>query len=415
MNGSRRARVFASGALVAGALAGAASCQSSGGGGAGGAVACPTNGVVNASIRDVERSGEGLVATTFGDYPARAPNWTRAASVLGILKGVWANGKTTCPALPAASVKAIDAAIVELDSALQKQDQRAAVMAGNAVGLACPELFGYFKTDAPIEIIRMDAVFRQVGIDAHFGDWAAVAADVKSLAADLAASRSAISARVPTCHRVGGTQTVLGDIDASLSNLGNASAVKDQATTEKESDNGALEIDTLELLFDCPPDGAPPSSGLGSKCNSNSQCGAGETCDTANAGGTCAPDPQTAKIGTSCTTTMDCGTDGRSACLTEAGDNYPGGYCGMEPCDDVHVCPPTATCVSQPHETPGCFRACTTDADCRASEGYVCQRYPTSPPSGFGPTDRACGFACKDDAGCTSPLKCDVSSGLCTP
>ena len=101
--------------------------------------------------------------------------------------------------------------------------------------------------------------------------------------------------------------------------------------------------------------------------------------------------------------------------MTEAGDNYPGGYCGMEPCDDIHVCAPGGTCVSQPHETPGCFKACAADADCRTKEGYVCQLYPTAPPAGFGPSDRACGFPCKDDAGCTSPLKCAAATGKCTP
>ncbi|MEO7331120.1 MAG: hypothetical protein ABI193_21265 [Minicystis sp.] len=402
----------ASGLLAAGCSGGGASGT---GGGGSSPVACPQSGVVPPDLRDVERSGEGLVATTFGDYPARVPDWKRAATVLSVLKEVWGKSRKACPDLPQAESKAIDEAITVLDKAIPAKDQKAAVLAANAVGLAVPPIFDFFKPDAPQEIVRMDAVYRQVGIDAHFGDWAGANADLDTLSADFASAKGAIEKRVPTCHRVGGTQTVVSDIEQSLGNLKTGIPAKDGAITETESENGALQIDTLELLFDCPPDGAPPKSGLGAKCKTTAECGTNEVCDPANAGGTCAPDPLTAAIGGSCVTTIDCGSDSRSACLTEAGDNYPGGYCAMEPCDDVQVCSPGGTCVSQPHETPGCLKTCAVDKDCRTTEGYVCQLFPTTPPIGFGPSDHACGFPCKDDAGCTSPLTCDAASGKCKP
>jgi hypothetical protein len=402
---------------LASGCSGGASTGTSGAGGGGGSSpnACLQNGVVPPNMRDVERSGEGLVATTFGEYPARAADWKRAATVLSILKDVWAKSKTACPGLPTTEATAIDAAIATLDTAIAAKDQKIAVYAANAVGLAVPPLFDYFKPDAPKEIVRMDAVYRQVGIDAHFGDWSGTATSLDTLAADFATSKGAITKRVPTCHRVGGTQTIVGDIDQSLMNLKTAVPAKDTVTTETESESGALQIDTLELLFDCPPDGAPPTTGLGAKCKVDADCGTSEVCDAANAGGTCAPDPATASLGNACATTVDCGTDSRSACLTEAGDKYPGGYCAMEPCNDVQVCAPGGTCVSQPFETPGCLKACQADTDCRTKEGYVCQLYPTTPPTGFGPSDHACGFPCKDDVGCTTPLKCTVATGKCTP
>ena len=138
-------------------------------------------------------------------------------------------------------------------------------------------------------------------------------------------------------------------------------------------------------------------------------------CDPANSRGRCAPDPSTTNVGEPCATTIDCGTDSRDACNNEAGDGYPGGYCAMEPCNDVQVCSPGATCVSLPFETPACLKSCDVDADCRTKEGYVCQLFLSTPPSGFGPTDHACAFSCLKDQNCTSPLKCDVSSGKCTP
>jgi hypothetical protein len=354
-----------------------------------------TAGTVPADLRDVERDGEGLVTTTFGSYPDYKADWIRAGSVLGLLKQVWTRAKTTNPGLPAAAVAQVDKAIVDMDAGIAAKDQKKAAEAANQVGLACPPLFDFFHPDAPAGVLRMDAVFRQVGLDAKFADVATVTKDITDLETDYAATKDAVGMRAPTCHRVGGTATVTGDIETSLANMKAALAKSppDLTTVEQESENGALEIDTLELLFDCPPDNAAPTKGLGAKC---------------------AP-AATNKIGTPCSSTVDCGTDGRSACQTEAGDNYKGGYCFMEPCNDINVCPPGGTCVSLGGETPGCFKSCAMDSDCRVAEGYVCQLFSTTPPIGFGPVDHACAFACTRDADCHAPLTCNVASGKCQP
>ena len=375
-----------------------------------------TAGTVPADLRDVERDGEGLVTTTFGSYPEYKADWARAGSVLSLLKQVWTRAKTATPDLPAAAVAMVDKAIVDLDAGIMAMDQKKAAEAANQVGLACPALFDFFHPDAPQGILRMDAVFRQVGLDAKFADVATVTKDVTDLEADYASTKDAVAARAPTCHRVGGTSTVTGDIETSLANMKAALAKSppDLTIVEQESENGALEIDTLELLFDCPADNAAPTKGLGAKCTDDTQCDTGQTCDKANAGGKCAP-AATNKIGTPCSSTIDCGTDGRAACQTEAGDNYKGGYCFMEPCNDINVCPPGGTCVSLGGETPGCFKSCAVDGDCRTAEGYVCQLFSTTPPIGFGPIDHACAFPCTRDADCHTPLKCNVASGKCQP
>jgi hypothetical protein len=366
-------------------------------------------------MRDVERDGEGLVVTTFGAYPDRMPDWTRAGAVLVLLKQVWGRSKMANAGLPAPQTKAVDDAIIALDQAIAAKDQQAAAYAANAIGLAVPELFDYFHPDAPIGVVRMDAMFRQLGLDGHFGKLDAVKTDIASLKADWSGTKGPVDQRVPLCHRVGGTATVSGDIDQSLSNADQAVPMSDPKTVEQESENGATEIDTLELLFDCPPGTAAPATGLGAACSANMPCGSGQVCDAANAGGRCAPDPATAKIGTQCNSTIDCGSNDRSACNTSAGDNYPGGYCAMEPCNDVEVCPPGATCVALGGETPGCLKTCGTDADCRTAEGYTCQLFVTMPPTGFGPSDHACAFPCTRDADCQKPLTCNVANGKCTP
>lgn len=417
--------------LVLGALFAVAGCGGSNnanGDGGTGTAQCPRMGTVPGDLRDVERAGEGLVSTTFGEQP-RVPAWDRAGTVLSILTQVWTRQKTACPDMPAPQVKMVDDAIATLNTAIPAKDQKAAVTAANQVGLACPELFDFFHPDAPIQVIRMDAVYRQLGIDTHFGSLTAAKADFDSLSTDWTNAKSAVATRAPMCHRVGGTATVATDIETSFANVNTALQSMDKQTIENESDNGALEIDTLELLFDCPPDNAAPATGVGAACGPGTACDKGLACDTAwgtGGNGKCAPDPSN-KVGTPCMTTVDCGTDSRSACNTEAGDKYPGGYCFMEPCNDIDVCPPGATCVAIGGELPGCYKACAADSDCRTSEGYVCQLFVTTAPKGFGPTNKACSFPCTRDADCQAPLKCpnpfvagmmkpgDATYGKCTP
>jgi hypothetical protein len=371
------------------------------------------HGEVPADMRDVEREGEGLVNTTFGAAPDREADWAHSTTVLMLLKQVWGRSKTTTPGLPAAQVKMVDDAIVALDAAIVAMDQKAAVYAANKVGLACPELFDYFHPDAPKGVLRMDAVYRQLGIDAHYGDLTAAKADLESLKTDWAATKGPVTTKAPTCHRVGGTKTIVADIDESLTAAGPLLAAMDGKMVEAISDDGALQVDVLELLFDCPPDAATTRpSGVGSKCPAGGKCEGDLACDPAS--NKCAPSAAN-KIGTACTSTVDCGSDSRSACQNEAGDGYPGGYCGMEPCNDLDVCPPGATCVAIGGESPACFKACSTDADCRTAEGYVCQLFSTAPPVGYGPSDKACAFPCKRNEDCQLPLKCDINAGKCQP
>jgi hypothetical protein len=386
------------------------------GGGGGGTAMCPRNGVVPPDLRDVERAGEGLVSTTFGSYPDRKPAWDNASTVNGLLKQVWDRLKVQCPGLPAAPAQHMDQVVAGLEMAITAKDQKAAATLANDVGLTVPELFDYFHPDAPKAVINMDAVYRQLGLDAHFGMPAKTKADLDSLHGDWNGARASVETRVPKCHRVGGTATISGDIDQSLMNADAALVTGNTAIIEMESENGALEIDTLELLFDCPPDGVMPAKGLGAVCTDGATCDTDQVCATYGLNQKrCAPSPATAKIGTACMTTIDCGTDSRSACNNEAGDGYPGGYCFMEPCDDVNICPPGATCVALGGESSGCFKECTADIDCRTAEGYVCQLFVTTPPKGFGPTANACAFKCLRDPDCQSPLTRDLASGKCKP
>ena len=97
-----------------------------------------------------------------------------------------------------------------------------------------------------------------------------------------------------------------------------------------------------------------------------------------------------------CNVLDPCGPSGTCACFVLA--NGGGCLCGAFPSNFCSDYPP-----------------CSSDADCRVSEGYVCQLFVTTPPTGFGPSDHACAFACTRDADCKMPLTCDVATGKCKP
>ena len=119
-----------------------------------------------------------------------------------------------------------------------------------------------------------------------------------------------------------------------------------------QSDAGLLEVDILELLYDCVPDGEHPSSGVGARCRSVADCDPSQVCDLDNGGGTCAPDPDNTHVGQPCTTTVDCGSDPRSACNNQVGDGFPDEVTAFRPGMAVHgrygqPCPSCGTAVQR--------------------------------------------------------------------
>ena len=110
--------------------------------------------------------------------------------------------------------------------------------------------------------------------------------------------KATAEAKVPTCHRVAGTESVVGDIDETIANLAANPAASDVDVAQVESEAGLLEVDILELLFDCVPDGQEPDSGLGSSCTADADCEGG-ACANFGAGNFC---------GKRCAANADCRT-----------------------------------------------------------------------------------------------------------
>jgi hypothetical protein len=98
-------------------------------------------------------------------------------------------------------------------------------------------------------------------------------------------------------------------------------------------------------------------------------------------------------IGSSCTQSTDCASQGNRFCDT----SQPEGYCTVFGCAD-NSCPDHAVCVTFFPALPGCeyndylapartqrtlcLQHCQSDSDCRTSEGYVCLDPRVPPVSG---------------------------------
>ncbi|MBI5532148.1 MAG: hypothetical protein HY898_05515 [Deltaproteobacteria bacterium] len=96
-------------------------------------------------------------------------------------------------------------------------------------------------------------------------------------------------------------------------------------------------------------------------------------CDPADS--QCKPDGTTTDIGAPCSTSgadPACGTDANATCNDQTQDGFPGGYCSVEPCTTLKLCPMGSSCAHLGAESMACFKNCSNDADCRGPD-YVCQ------------------------------------------
>jgi hypothetical protein len=101
----------------------------------------------------------------------------------------------------------------------------------------------------------------------------------------------------------------------------------------------------------------------------------------------------TPSIGSPCTESSDCASQGNRFCDT----SQPEGYCTVYGCAD-NSCPDHAVCVTFHAALPSCdyndylapartsrtlcLQHCATDADCRTSEGYLCLNPRVAPVNG---------------------------------
>jgi hypothetical protein len=93
-----------------------------------------------------------------------------------------------------------------------------------------------------------------------------------------------------------------------------------------------------------------------------------------------APGAMTGGVGAACSSDADCAPIGGTAatCLASLGKfPLPGGYCTIE-CMDGSMCGPDGECLRLAGSI--CVRRCSSDDDCRAAEGYRCDRVGAGSP-----------------------------------
>lgn len=143
---------------------------------------------------------------------------------------------------------------------------------------------------------------------------------------------------------------------------------------------------------------------------------AGKVCSTSAfacdpADGQCKPDGTTTHVGAACDRTgpgdPKCGTYAKAICNDLINDDFPGGYCSVEPCTTVSLCPIGSSCGSLGAETPGCYLDCKSDADCRGPE-YKCQ--PMDQLAVSGASRRVCYLT---KMACVAPSDCPSSRPRC--
>lgn len=137
--------------------------------------------------------------------------------------------------------------------------------------------------------------------------------------------------------------------------------------------------------------GTPPGTDSGTPPGTDSGTPPGT--DSGTPPGTDAGMPtRTGAVGSGCETDADCTEPAGATCMTMVGGGgfsyeFPGGYCTAE-CtagSGSSQCGAGADCYSigfGGFGTAFCAKTCSTDADCRADEGYSCM----APPIGGGTT-----------------------------
>lgn len=97
--------------------------------------------------------------------------------------------------------------------------------------------------------------------------------------------------------------------------------------------------------------------------------GAHMTCDPLD--NKCKLDGTTTNVGGTCDTSgadPKCGTAPNATCNDLTQDGFPGGYCSMEPCSVIALCPVGATCTHLGGESNACYKICSSNADCRSPD-----------------------------------------------
>jgi hypothetical protein len=316
-------------------------------------------------LRQFESGAEAMSESARGALPAHVADWQGAQDAVAADTALWTQVKPLVVAAGAkmATVAEIESALASYQADVTAQKQREAESDGNRITKAVPDLFDLFSYAAPTDTLRLDGTFRQLQIDAEFADWASCEKDLddtRAVWARLAPLVGPVAAMRPD---IAGAVTVVKDVDANLQLIQtfltqDAGGATEVADLEVQAQTGLDQTDTCEQVF----------------VGGNGCFGAHFVVDPAD--NKCKLDGKTTNVGAPCMATSPgvCGIEQSASCLDPKLDDYPGGYCNVDPCTNKegNLCPIGASCVLLNGENGQCFKNCASDSDCRTGDGYFC-------------------------------------------
>jgi hypothetical protein len=300
-----------------------------------------------------------------GALPAHVPDWVGAQAAHDSTATLWGQVKPLVVAAGAqtATITEIESALAAYEADLTGRSQRGAETDANRITLAVPDLFDLFAYQAPTDTLRLDGAFRQLQIEAEYSDWAKARTDLDATRTVWNRLRPAVVAKAPSRPDIIGSATVAADVESALTGgqaliADDGGLPTDSVNLEIQAQRGLDLVDVCEQIF---------MGGTG--------CGGSHvTVDPLD--GKCKLDGTTTNVGAACKATdpAACGTDQNASCLDEQLDQFPGGYCNVDPCTDTvgHLCPLGSSCVELNGENGQCFENCSSDSDCRTAQGYFC-------------------------------------------
>lgn len=183
---------------------------------------------------------------------ARDRNWAKAETSLAKLHETWATLRITAERDGASAnvLRSIDDALSRCDANVISRSSQSAESNANAMSLLIPDLFDRYLSAVPPDVLRLDAAFRRLQIDAEFSDWSQADAHLSSLLEVWRRVKPSASVLAPRRSAIPGASTVVDDIDHTLAAAGASVVAKSSTDTVTHTEHGLDLVDVVEQLFE---------------------------------------------------------------------------------------------------------------------------------------------------------------------
>ena len=176
-------------------------------------------------------------------------DWAELATALREAEMSWATLKPRLRAdgASAETVEAIDAALMRTAADAARRATRAAKYDTNALTLTTPSLFELYVERLPADVMRLSAGFRQLQIDAEYGDWASAAQHLATLHTVWNRIRARVVAQSRARHA---SVAIAPAVDSTLEKYGAALRLRHAVPAQTEAQNGRDFVEEIEQRFE---------------------------------------------------------------------------------------------------------------------------------------------------------------------